>query len=67
MIRFVCCRYRKFWGNTRAMSNDQYNFLHHDYHNDKKIAVAKKVFTINVKLGPKGQLTLNIPVPFISM
>ena len=37
MIRFICCRYRKFRGYTRLVDNDQYNFHQHDYRNDHKL------------------------------
>ena len=46
MIRFVCTRYRKLRGSTRCIDNLEYNFRHHDFHNDKKQSWERRlVFT----------------------
>ena len=61
MVRFVCTRYRKFRGSTRCVDNSDYNFRNHDFHNDKKIVVGKKVCIHNKRHGLNGQLHFNFP------
>ena len=41
MIRFICCSYRKFRGNTGSMDSNKYNFCCHDFHNDQKNSCGK--------------------------
>ena len=64
MIRFVCCRYRKFRGNTRAIGNNEFSFRHHDYHNDKKNSRGIEGIHCQRKTWTKRAINLKHTCPF---
>ena len=64
MIRFVCCRYHKFRGHTRAINNTDYNFHHHDYHNDNKNSRGKEGVHCQLKTWTKRAIKIEHTCPF---
>ena len=64
MIRFVCCRYHKFRGHTRAINNTEYNFCHHDYHNDHKNSRGKEGIHYQHNTWTKRAINLEHTCPF---
>ena len=64
MIRFVCCRYRKFRGNTRSVDDSEYNFRRHDFHNNKKNSRGKEGVHCQRKTWAKRAMNLEHTCPF---
>lgn len=64
MIRCVCCRYRKFRGNSRSVDDSEYNFRRHDFHNNQKNSRGKDGIHCQRKTWTKRALNLEHTCPF---